>query len=161
VKKYPLYVTLVWIGLGFFVSIYAYKLGLGQLSVPGAGFMPFWLGIIIACLALYKLITDVRIHTENAGTDERNVSAVKPRYSGIGKLAFIAIILFAYALLLEPLGYVVTTFFSMVLLLRFAGYTRWISIIIYAAIIVGVSYFLFHYLGVMFPAGIFRNLGLG
>ncbi len=103
----------------------------------------------------------MRIHTENAGTDEKNVSAVKSRYSGIGKLAFITIILFAYALLLEPLGYIVTTFFAMVLLLRFAGYTRWILIIIYAVIIVGVSYFLFHYLGVMFPAGIFRNLGLG
>ena len=160
-KKCPPYITLVWIGLGFFASIYAYKLGLGQLSAPGAGFMPFWLGIIIACLAFYKLITDVRIHAENAGTDEKNVSTVKPRYSGIGKLVFVTIILFAYALLLEPLGYIVTTFFAMVLLLRFAGYTRWIFIVIYAAIIVGVSYFLFHYLGVMFPAGIFRNLGLG
>lgn len=160
-KKYPLYTTLVWIGLGFFVSIYAYKLGLGQLSVPGAGFMPFWLGIIIACLAFYKLIIDMRVHAVKAGTDEKNVSAVKPRYSVIGKLVFITIILFAYALLLEPLGYVVTTFFTMVLLLRFAGYTRWILIIIYAVVIVGASYFLFHYLGVMFPVGLFRNLGLG
>ena len=154
-KKHPLYLTLVWAGLGFFTSIYAYKLGLGKLSVPGAGFMPFWLGIIIACLAIYKLITEFLTRADGKVAKEKSISSRAEKPTGIAKLAFIAVILFAYAFILEPLGYIITTFFAMILLLRFAGFTRWILIIVYSTIIVGVSYLMFHYLGVMLPPGVF------
>lgn len=154
-KKYPLYMTLVWIVLGFFVSIYAYKLGLGNLSVPGAGFMPFWLGIIIACLAFYKLVTEFLIHTDGREAKKEDISPGTKKSTGIAKLAFIAAVLFVYAFVLEPLGYIITTFLAMILLLRFAGFTRWILIVVYSAIIVGVSYLMFHYLGVMLPPGVF------
>jgi putative tricarboxylic transport membrane protein len=155
VKKYPLYITLVWAGLGLFVSIYAYKMGLGKLSVPGAGFMPFWLGIIIACLAFYKLITEFLMHADGKQAKEEDISPGAEKSTGLLKLAFIAIVLFAYAFVLEPLGYIITTFLALILLLRFAGFTRWILIVVYSAIIVGVSYFMFHYLGVMLPPGVF------
>jgi putative tricarboxylic transport membrane protein len=155
VKKYPLYITLVWAGLGFFVSIYAYKLGLGKVSVPGAGFFPFWLGIVIACLAFYKLITEFLIHAAEREAKKEGVSSETEKPSGIVKLAFIAVVLFAYAFVLEPLGYIITTFLAMILLLRFAGFTRWILIVVYSVIIVGVSYLMFHYLGVMLPPGVF------
>jgi putative tricarboxylic transport membrane protein len=154
-KKYPLCITLVWAGLGFFVSIYAYRLGLGKLSVPGAGFMPFWLGIIIACLAFYKLIAEFLIHADVKEAKKEDISRGAEKSTGIMKLTFISIVLFAYAFVLDPLGYIITTFLAMILLLRFAGFTRWILIIVYSAIIVGVSYFMFHYLGVMLPPGVF------
>jgi putative tricarboxylic transport membrane protein len=161
VKKYPLYITFVWIAMGMFVSLYSYKLGMGQVSGPGPGFMPFWLGIIIACLASYKLITEFLIHhAKEVRAGKENISPEAGSHPGIGKLVFIVIILFAYALLLEPLGYIITTFLAMIFLLRFAGFTRWALIIVYSAIIVAVSYFMFHYLGVLFPPGILSSFGI-
>ncbi|HEX2964637.1 MAG TPA: tripartite tricarboxylate transporter TctB family protein [Syntrophorhabdaceae bacterium] len=157
-KKYPLYITFVWIVMGIFVSAYSYRIGLGNLSGPGPGFMPFWLGIIFVGLGVYKLTAQLRIRRESKSviTEKK----VKAGYSAIGKITLVVVILFIYALLLEHLGYILVTFITMALLLRFAGYTRWIPVIVYALLIAGSSYFIFHYLGVLFPVGIFNNFGL-
>ncbi len=156
-KKYPLYITVVWIAMGIFVSTYSYTIGLGKLIGPGPGFMPFWLGIIFIGLGLYKLSTQLRIRRASSISSGKEGNT---RHSGVGKITTITVILFAYALLLESLGYILVTFLAMVFLLRFAGYTRWTLLIIYALTIAAVSYFLFHYLGVLFPVGIFNNFGL-
>jgi putative tricarboxylic transport membrane protein len=158
VKKYQLYIILVWIAIGIFVSSYAFKIGLGKLSVPGPGFMPFWLGIIIACLALYKLIKEFFLKKKESNTDTQTSTEVKSSF--MGKLIFITMTLLAYALLLEQAGYIIITFLVMVLLLRFSGYTQWSRIIAYSIIIVGVSYVMFQYLGVRFPVGVLGYFGL-
>ena len=95
---------------------------------------------------------------KKAGADMKPLPQQRERSSGVGKLVFIALTLLAYALVLEWLGYIIITFLAMILLLRFSGYTSWIRIIVYAAIIVGISYFMFHYLGVMFPPGCIKSL---
>lgn len=143
--------------MGIFVSVYAYTIGLGKLSGPGPGFMPFWIGIIFVGLGLYKISTQLHAKRGSSIAVEKKVIV---RRSGIGKIILVTAILFAYALLLEYLGYILATFLAMALLLRFAGYTRWVLVIVYAILIAGLSYFLFHYLGVLFPVGIFNNFGL-
>jgi putative tricarboxylic transport membrane protein len=158
-KKYPLYIVLVWIALGVFVSIYAYKLGMGKLSEPGAGFIPFWLGIIVAGLALFKLVKESRAKGEGEGADSKTVKGVG-RSAALGKLIFITVTLIAYALVLDWLGYIITTFMAMILLLRFSGYTQWVRIVVYAIIIVGISHLIFRYLGVQFPVGVLSHYGL-
>jgi putative tricarboxylic transport membrane protein len=159
VKKYPLYITIVWIALGVFVSIYAYKLGMGKLSEPGPGFIPFWLGIIVSGLALLKLVRESRARGEGEGANNETVKGAGGS-SGIGKLVFIAVTLLAYALALDWLGYIITTLLAMILLLRFSGYTQWIRIAVYSIVIVGISYLMFRYLGVQFPAGVLSHFGL-
>ncbi len=143
--------------MGIFVSTYAYTIGLGKLSGPGPGFMPFWIGIIFVGLGLYKLSAQLRTRREDRVPAEKKLVAGP---SSIGKIVLVTAILFAYALLLDYLGYILATFIAMALLLRFAGYTRWVLVIVYALLIAGLSYFLFHYLGVLFPVGIFNNFGL-
>lgn len=160
-KKYPLYITLVWMVLGIFVSAYSLRHGLGHLNRPGPGFFPCLIGVVILCLALYKLVTQFLMHASVTNAAKETVPTEAGRPSGIGKLVFIALTLLAYALLLEWLGFIIITFLAMILLLRFSGYTSWTRIIAYSAIIAGVSYFIFHYLGVMFPpGGVLRYLGL-
>ena len=68
--------------------------------------------------------------------------------------------LFAYAILIEPLGFILTTFFTMTLLFRSAGFKRWSLAVAYSAGVVLITYFLFTYLGVRFPPGVLRALGL-
>jgi hypothetical protein len=160
VKKDPSYITLVWIALGVFVAAYSFKLGVGNLRSPGPGFFPCLLGVIICCLALYKLITECLVHAKATGTGKETVPTGAGTPSRVSKLVFIALTLLAYALMLEWLGYIIITFLAMILLLRFSGYTSWTRIIAYSVIIAGISYFIFHYLGVMFPPGVLSHLGL-
>jgi hypothetical protein len=159
VKKYPLYITLVWVALGIFVSAYSLKHGLGRFNRPGPGFFPGLLGVIICCLALYKLVTEF-LYAKATGAAKEAIPVEASRPSRVGKLVFIALTLLAYALLLEWLGYIIITFLAMISLLRFSGYASWIRIIVYSAIIAGISYFLFNYLGVMFPPGVLTYLGI-
>jgi sterol desaturase/sphingolipid hydroxylase (fatty acid hydroxylase superfamily) len=147
VKKYPSYITLVWIALGVFVAAYSFKLGVGNLRSPGPGFFPCLLGEFMA-------------HAKATDKDKEAVPTEEGMPSRVSKLVSIALTLLAYALLLEWLGYIIVTFLAMILLLRFSGYTSWMRIIAYSVIIAGVSYFIFHYLGVMFPPGVLRYLGL-
>jgi putative tricarboxylic transport membrane protein len=146
--------------LGIFVSAYSLKYGLGHLNSPNPGFFPCLLGVILCCLALYKLITEFLAHAKVTDAAKETVPAEARRPSRVGKLVFIALTLLAYALFLEWLGYIIITFLTMILLLRFSGYTSWVRIIAYAVIIAGVSYFTFHYLGVMFPPGVLKYIGL-
>jgi di/tricarboxylate transporter len=134
-------------------------IGLGKLSSPGPGFMPFWVGVIIACLACYKLLKESLLKREEADAVARSVEKAKKK-SFMGKLILIILVLLAYALFLESLGYIIVTFLVMMFLLRFAGFTQWAKIAAYSAIIVGVSYSLFQYLGVRFPAGLLEHFGL-
>jgi hypothetical protein len=174
VKRYQLYITLFWIVLGVFVSAYSLRLGLGRLLSPGPGLMPFGLGAIVLILALYKLVAEF---TQTGKERNEAVDALQRTEAGFEgkappvkeegwlpararKLVLLTAILLAYALLFETLGYLVTTFLAMSLLLRTTGYTRWVLIIIYSVIIVGATYSLFTYLGVRFPPGILGSIGL-
>lgn len=158
-RRFQFTITLFWIGLGVFVSAYSFRLGLGTFLKPGPGLFPFSLGVSISLIALYKLVMEfLSEHKKDGPLDKPQVPS-DARYH-IGKLAILTIILLAFALLLEPLGYIITTFLGMALLLRTTGYQKWTSIIPYAAIISGVTYFGFTYLGTMFPPGILSYLGL-
>jgi putative tricarboxylic transport membrane protein len=132
---------------------------MGRLSEPGPGFMPFWLGVVTTCLALYKLAKESLSKGEEENADSKTVKAARWS-SPLGKLIFISVTLFVYALLLEWLGYILTTFLTMILLLRGSGYIQWTRIVVYAVIIVSVSYVMFLYLGVRFPAGVLSYFGL-
>ena len=162
-RKSGLYTMLFWVALGIFVSAYAYiKLGIGKFNAPGSGLMPFLLGILFGLLALYKLAMVLLKHREPEGQqkkagDEEGTEKTPKLYR---KLALIVGTLFAYAILIEPLGFILTTFFTMTLLFRSAGFKRWSLAVAYSAGVVLITYFLFTYLGVRFPPGILRALGL-
>ena len=80
-------------------------------------------------------------------------------FDNTGKIVVFTAVLLAYTFLLEPLGFLMTTFLGMVVLLRIAGYTQWVRIIVYAVIISVISYTGFTYLGTRLPPGIL-DLGL-
>jgi putative tricarboxylic transport membrane protein len=157
-KKRGLYVALFWVALGMFVSIYAYaKLSIGRLSAPSPGFMPFLLGLLFSLLAVFALIGILRQQGQQNQPKRGKTDQPETVYK---KVILVVVALFAYAILLEPLGFVLTTFLTMTLLFRSAGFTRWITAATYSGSVVLITYFLFTYLGVRFPPGILRPLGL-
>jgi hypothetical protein len=161
-RKGGLYTMLFWVALAIFVSTYAYiKLGIGKFNAPGSGLMPFLLGILFGLLALCKLIMILLKHgepEEQQKKEEEEGAEETPKL--YRKLTLIVGALFAYAILIEPLGFLPTTFLTMTLLFRSAGFKRWSLAAAYSAGVVLITYFLFTYLGVRFPPGILRTLGL-
>jgi hypothetical protein len=145
-------VTFFWVVLGAVVVCGSHRLGIGRLLEPGPGLMPFILGIAMGVLAFFKLAGQMRAANEDSKQAEKTIVAGLRK--GVGRIAVISSALFAYALLLEPLGYLITTFGVMAFLLKAAGPTRWARVMVYAGIITLVSYFGFGYLGTRFPPGL-------
>jgi putative tricarboxylic transport membrane protein len=155
-KRVHLCITLFWITFGIFFAVFSYRLGLGRFLEPGPGLFSFGLGLIIMLLGVYKLITAfLSSRKDGEGLGAKKEASL---FGNIGKLAVLTAVLIAYALLLQRLGYLITTFLCLALLLRIAGYTRWVLIMVYAVIISVITYAGFTYLGTAFPPGIL-NLG--
>jgi putative tricarboxylic transport membrane protein len=159
-RKSSLYTMVFWVALGAFVSVWSYvKLGIGRFNAPGSGLMPFLLGVLFGLLALYKLVMALLKHGEPEELPKEGERAEQSP-TLYRKLALVVGALFAYAILIEPLGFLPTTFLTMTLLFRSAGFKRWSLAAAYSAGVVLITYFLFTYLGVRFPPGILRALGL-
>jgi putative tricarboxylic transport membrane protein len=155
VKRYQILAAAFWVALGLFVSLYSYRLGLGRVGNPGPGFFPFCLGLIFFLLAVV-ILTKALLQAEPSTARMEGASS-----ASVPRVGAVAATLFAYALLLEVLGFQVTTFMALAVLFRLGGYRRLIQVLGYSAAVVAITYFLFTYLGVQFPPGVFRLLGLG
>lgn len=153
--KLYLYITLFWIAFGIFVAAYSYGIGLGKLLDPGPGLFPFVLSLTVVLLSACKLgkFNSIKKDKEELIQEKKETPS-----ENTGKTVILVLVLLVYAFLLEPLGFLITSFFTMVILLRVGGYTQWVRIIVYAAIISIVSYTGFTFLGTQLPSGI---LGLG
>jgi putative tricarboxylic transport membrane protein len=156
-KKLHLYITFFWIALGIFVGGYSYLIGLGKLLDPGPGLFPFTLSLVVLLLSIYKLAKELPSIEERKGESRKQKE--HNSFENTGKIVILTVILFAYTYILEPLGFLLTTFLVMAALLRVAGYTQWIRIIVYAIIICVITYAGFTYLGTNLPTGIL-DLGL-
>ncbi|HSR13735.1 MAG TPA: tripartite tricarboxylate transporter TctB family protein [Thermodesulfobacteriota bacterium] len=148
---------LFWIGLSITVMALSWRLGLkdqaGQEGIfgPGPGLMPFLVSGILLLVSLGLLAR---------GLLKREAEAAKPAAQvNYGKIILVLVALFAYAFLLDRLGYVIVTFLLLALLFWKMG-TRWHYALIASAGTALLTYFLFTYLGLLFPEGIFK-LGVG
>lgn len=135
----------IFFSLGIFVFSYSYKIGVGSLSNPGPGFFPFLLGILLFLLSLYKLKGEIRKKVKRE-------TRLNPLF--FKKIVALNSLLLFYALFLYALGYILTTFITLSLIFRIAGYKQWVKILIYGISVAFISYFIFTYLGVRFPEGI-------
>jgi hypothetical protein len=153
-RRYDIAVRIVWLALGFFVVVYSYTLGLGKLVNPGPGMLPFLLGLLFLILSSVRLC--MILHSRERHEEEQ--TQTKTHYP---KLAMVAVALLIWTLVLERLGFLIATFILMTLLYRAAGYTKWYTAVLWGLITVLATYFIFTYLGVRFPPGILRALGIG
>jgi putative tricarboxylic transport membrane protein len=153
-RKYDLTIRFFWLGLGLFVVIYSYALGLGKLIDPGPGLLPFLLGLIFLVLSAVRLVTVIQSRESGEIEEEEK----KTEY---WRIILIVIALLIWAFVLESLGFLIGTFILMTLLYRAAGFTKWYTAVFWGLITVFVTYFIFTYLGVRFPPGILRTLGIG
>lgn len=123
----------------------ALTMPMGTRANPGPAFLPFWSGLALAGMSLALLA-----HGWLGRGGDREDGAGEER-----RVALVMIGLLGYALALEALGYVPTTFLLLAALARILGQGRWPLALGFAALATVGSWALFGlWLGVPLPSGV-------
>lgn len=150
-KRSHLLPLIFWIGLGIFAMAHSYSLGLKGITGPGPGLMPFLVGLLLLLASFYLLITSLLKRRDEDEVREERQSTVN-----LGKVSLVVASLIAYALLMERLGFLITTPLLLMALFRGSGARKWRSIVFTSILTSLIVYFAFTYLRIRFPAGILR-----
>jgi putative tricarboxylic transport membrane protein len=106
--------SLFWALIGILFCIGGFHYGIRRSGIPGPGFLPFVTGLILVALSVTLLISRFLNRGGRAGPKE------EPMPGGLALSRILKVLgaLCLYVLILEPLGFILTTFLFMVLLLR-------------------------------------------
>jgi len=141
-------IAAVLLALAGYIFLAASALPFGTPRVPQTAFFPKTLAVLLAILSLVLLVQALA-GTETARSSERIDTA------GWFRIGATLATMAGFALVLEPLGYLVTAFLLMVLLLRAIEAQSWRKIIGVALATSLISYALFAWLlGVPLPPGV-------
>lgn len=117
---------------------------------PGAGFLPFWLGVVLFIQSVFIFLGDI-FATQNYQSN------ALPGKLSLGRVISVIGILFVCILLLKHLGFILSISISMSLLLAFCEKYRYIKAVSISIITTMILYGIFKiWLGVALPTGILR-----
>ena len=120
------YSSFFWFVAALLICVHSFRLGLGTLSEPGSGFVFFCSGILIGAFSLSILILSMKRKGEKSPPPFKNVHW--------GKLARALIYILLYGVFLERLGFLLSTFLLLGLLLWTIESKRWYAILMVALI---------------------------
>ncbi len=145
------YEGVLWTILGLFICILAWRTHFGSFHEPGPGFVAFFSGLLIGGIGFVMILTRARAKPSKAETSEAPFFPRNWRH-----LFFAMGLLFGYTLLLDTLGYIITTLFMMWAFFFAFGGRRWLSSLLISSFIVASTYIIFDvWLLCQFPRGIF------
>jgi len=134
---------------GLLASFEARQLTVGEPGKPGPGFFPFFLAVALSLVALALVVRSVRNAREPTAV-LRGPEAPLRR----GSVAWTLVGLFAYAFVLEGLGFLLATVLLMLFLFRAVDPLRWPAAVGGSLATSLLSYALFKFgLGVRLPPG--------
>ena len=134
--------------LAGFILLESRELSFGTFRVPHTGFFPKLLVGLLLLLSLFCLAQTLRDKRIERPTE-------KVPAEGWFRIGATLATLVGFALVLEWLGFLLSTFFLMVLLLRAIEAPKWSKVIVVALVTAAVSYGVFSWLlGVPLPAGV-------
>ena len=110
---------LFWLGIGLLLSIWSTRYQIGSLIQPGPGFLPLALGLLLILLSLILVGKGI--------TSSRIVQTVPTPslFGGWKKIVYTVLILTLGAFFFERVGYLLTFFLLIILLMRGAGSQNW------------------------------------
>jgi putative tricarboxylic transport membrane protein len=129
-----------WTGL-FFILLSAYvcgeslHLGLGDMHSPGPGFISFWSGLILGVMSLGLVI----------GSFLRKGSAGE-RFENWESVVLVILSLFGFLLILDTLGFIISTFLFVSFLLKWVEQRKWFFSLGVAGLTAFFGYFIFEVL---------------
>ncbi len=138
-----------WLALGAAVTVVARGYEVGTLSHPGAGFLPFWLGLLL-------MVASLPVVARAVGGLRRREAAGPSPWAGVNLAkvgSTLACVLF-FALMSDGLGYPLTSFLVLMAMLRIAGVRSKLVTVGTAALGAAVTWALFAwFLKADLPAG--------
>ena len=105
-----------WLLLSFYVAYASYQLGLGTGGKPGAGLFPFGTALAIGVIALLGLIG------VNRGAVETKPATSTSEWR---KIIRVVAGMLAYALLLDSIGFAISTFLLLAFYLKYVASQAW------------------------------------
>lgn len=142
---------ILWTILGLFVCFLAWQVHFGSFREPGPGFVAFFSGLLIGGIGLVMIIAAV-----HATPSQSNPSGIAFSHKKWRQLFFTMTLLCGYTLLLDRLGYIITTLSMMWAFFYFSGGRRWSSSFFISSLIVASTYLVFDiWLRCQLPRGIF------
>ncbi len=152
-KRMDLIPAIFWMGLGGAVAVSSYGLRLGTLGSPGPGLMPFLLGVTLSLCSLSIFVRSFFAILRNEKCGEESA------WSGIQfkKLMIVVASLLGYWMLLEKIGFVLTTFLVLLILFKAVDSPRWRTVFFASILTVTLVYIVFVIvLRVDLPSGVWR-----
>jgi putative tricarboxylic transport membrane protein len=140
--------SLIFLVFSILICVGSYRLpvGIGSWHDPGPGFFPFWAGVIMGILSFVAYMRALRTQGEDIG----------PWYSQgrWKKVLLILVIILGYALVLETLGFVVSTFLLLFTLFKVAEDQGWWLAVGGSVIVAVASFVIFdRWLKLQLPKG--------
>jgi high-affinity Fe2+/Pb2+ permease len=115
---------------------------------PGPAFLPFWLGLVMAILAVMLLVSGLRSPDSS--------EAWLPSGESLRRLVLVLAITVAFVALLGVLGMTIATVLFLVVLIRYLDHQRWLVALAVALAVAALNYVVFtRWLGVPLPTGPF------
>jgi putative tricarboxylic transport membrane protein len=148
-RSRDIYSSLFWMATGIGICYGGYDLELGALRDPGSGFLFFWLGVFIIGLSLAVLIRALR-----ETPTPRGIRAI---WAGVSwkKIISVLVVLFVYAYLFTPVGFILTTIPLLIFLFKAVEPQKWSWAILGAVISTLAAYGLFRiWLQCQLPQGL-------
>lgn len=131
---------------GLAAAFEAHRLAIGDPARPGPGFFPFWLGVTL-CIAAVGLL----LHRAPTGGQPRAIPTESLRRD---KVVLTLLGGLAYALVVESVGFSVTTFAFLVFLLTVIEPQRRLTSVVISAVTTAACYVVFTvWLAVQLPVG--------
>jgi hypothetical protein len=121
------------------IAVFSTNYPLGSLSKPGPGFIPFWCGVIMACLSSVLMVRAL-LEKRKKVLEEEKEPFFTNRWT---KGALVLVALFAYSFLLELVGFFAANFITIFFLLKAVESEKWSVALLEAAVGAIGTYYLF------------------
>ena len=131
--------SLFLLGFGVAISFYAVSYGLGRAGTPGPGFLPFLTGVVLILLSLCHIGSVWR----KGRRENRQAQKFFPQEGSGRKIFLLLFAALGYAVVLEHLGFVLSTFLFMAIVLKFVESQKSLWVLIGSSLTAFFSYVLF------------------
>jgi putative tricarboxylic transport membrane protein len=139
-REHDIISSLIWIAVSGLFCWGAVDLGLGDLTEPGAGLFPFLISLLLILFSAGLFAVSLR----KAGKFNL-IEARKfwPDRHGFRRIGLTVLFLACYVLALNYLGFLLTTFLFIFVLMRFIEPQKWPTVILGSLLTAGGAYAIF------------------
>lgn len=142
--------ALFWLLFGCFTAVGAVRLGIGNVSQPGPGFIFFFAAALLIVLAFFDLAAGLLKRSGARALEQALWSGVRWQ-----KVLLVLFGISVYICVFKPLGFFVSTFLLMIFLFKAVEPTQWWIAVPGGLVTILIVYAIFKtWLGVPFPEGL-------